>query len=213
MAAACAVLAAIPAYSTVRNSRAPEAVALQRSAVVSDRPAPAGRWELVPERGLVGYRVQEPGNVTVVGRTTELEGQLEVVTAGGLRLTALQVDADLRQLRSDASARDRALRGRILESEQYPEARFRTAGTVPVGAVPPGDPVTVQLPGTLTIRERDTRVVADAELRWDGEVLQAAGRIPIRLSDYAVEIPSAGAVAGLDDDAIVEFDLTFRPAA
>lgn len=70
----------------------------------------------------VGYRVREqlsilPAPSDAVGRTTAVDGQLEV---SGLQITAVDVTADMTQLTSDKSMRDERLRPMGLETDAFP---------------------------------------------------------------------------------------------
>lgn len=207
------VLAALlPAYLLLRNAGQPGPVALAAGRAVADRPPPSGPWDLLPEVGFVGYRITEPLDVTVVGRTEQVEGSMEVAVYGAgstVELEALEVRADLRALRSDASARDRALRGRILETDEFPDAAFTAEGPVVLEDVRPGAVQTVRVPGTLVVRERSVGTEARVDVRWDGAVVRAVGSVDILLSDFAVDSP----LGAIDDEAVVELDLTFAPTA
>ncbi len=209
---AAVAVAAIPAYSLLRNAGQPDPVTLDAGEAVADRPPPSGQWSLVADGGFVGYRITEPLDVTVVGRTEEVDGTMEVAVDGDgstVELAALEVRADLGALRSDAAARDQALRGRILETDEFPDAAFTAEAPVRLEDVRPGAVQSIRVPGTLVIRDRRVGTEAHVDVRWSGEVVRVVGRVNILLSDFAVESP-AGAI---DDQAVVELDLTFAPTA
>lgn len=207
---AAVAVAAIPVYSLLRNAGQPDPVTLAAGEAVTDRPPPSGPWSLVADGGFVGYRVTEPLDVTVVGRTEEVDGTMEVAVDGDgstVELAELEVRADLGALRSDASARDQALRGRILETDEFPDAAFTAEAPVRLEDVRPGAVQSIRVPGTLVVRDRRVVTEAQVDVRWDGEVVRVVGRVDILLSDFAVDSP-AGAI---DDQAVVELDLTFAP--
>lgn len=212
--------AGVLAYPRLRNATAAEPVGLEAvQPSAASGPPPAGTWRI--QSGLVGYRVTEPGDVTVVGRTESVIGDLVVSdadTTGGdngaaadLVLTSVDVTADLGQLRSDAAGRDTALRTRILETDEFGEASFSLTSPVNLPAVTAGEPVALQATGELEIRDRREPVDVELTARWDGDQLRVVGSIPILLSDYAVDVPTVAGVETIDDAAVVELDLTLSP--
>lgn len=207
------LIAGVTAYRAIRT--APGTATLAVVTPVSGAPdvPPEGSWS-VAAGSTVGYRVTEPPAVTVVGRTEAVQGTLDVEVSGAaLTLTAGTVQADLGELRSDASARDAALRGRILETDQFPDAVFVLQGPVDVGSAEPGVPTPVQVRGVLTIRERTAPVAADLTIRWDGAELRVVGTADISLADYAVEVVQVAGVDSIDDAAQIEIDLVVEPPA
>lgn len=213
--AVAAVVAVVVGYSAVRNAGNPTAVVLGAVPPVAGAPAqpPAGAWTVVGPDSVVGYRISEPPDVTVVGRTAAVAGTLTLATEGGrIRLDAGEVRADLRELRSDAPGRDQALRERILETDEFPQAAFTLTAPVDIGSVTAGEPFSTRAPGTLTIRERSAPVVADIDARWDGARLRIVGSIDISLRDYAVEVVQVAGVDSIRDAAVVELDVQATPA-
>lgn len=211
-----ALVVALVGYNAVRNARGPAAVGLGATEPVPGAPAvpPAGAWQVQGPDSFVGYRVTEPPDVTVVGRTSSVEGTLTLSTDGGqVQLVAGEVRADLRELRSDAEGRDQALRERILETDEFPQAVFTLTAPVDIGTVTAGEPVSARAPGALTIRGRSAAVVADLEARWDGALLRVVASVDISLRAYAVEVPQAAGVDTLRDAAVVEVDLQAAPPA
>lgn len=132
-----ALVIAVVGYGAVRNAGNPAAVALDSTAAVPGAQAvpPAGTWQVTPgPDGFVGYRVSEPPNVTVVGRSSAVTGTLTLATEGDqVRLVTGEIRADLRELRSDAQGRDEALRVRILETDRFPQAVFTLDSPVSIG--------------------------------------------------------------------------------
>ncbi len=215
------VTASVLAYPRLRNATAAEPLALEAvQPSGAGGPPPVGTWRV--ENGLVGYRITEPGNVTVVGRTESVTGGLVVndaattsgdnAAAADLMLTSVDVTADLGQLRSDAAGRDSALRTRILETDEFSQASFSLTSPVDLPAVTAGVPVAMQATGEFDIRDRRQPVDVELTARWDGQQLRVVGSIPILLSDYAVDVPTVAGVDTIDDAALVELDLTLSPS-
>lgn len=209
------LVAGLVAYRVIRTVDVPETAVLETVEPVAGASdaMPAGRWTVAAGSSL-SYRVSEPLDVTVVGRTEAVQGDLDIDVDGPeLTLTGGTVRADLRELRSDAAARDTELRGRILETEEFPEAVFTLQGPVDLGRVLPGEPTRVEVPGELTVRGRTASQTADLTARWDGAELRIVGSLGISLADYAVEVPRVAGVSTINDDARIEVDLVIEPPA
>lgn len=172
---------------------------------------PDGEWVLADgSESYVGYRVVEhyPRRIsTGVGRTTAVEAAL---TLEDSTITEVQVRADLRGLESDRQNRDRAVQVRYLEAREHPWAVFTLREAVPVHRVQPGIPFTIRIPGELTIRGITHPVTAELEGRWDGDVVQVVGRLPVHLPDFEIRAPDIAGFVTVEEDAHVEVDLTFE---
>ena len=133
---------ATPASTATATETAAEATATATaraaaSEAAADAPGAEGTWTLVEGReSFVGYRVEEElatiGYKEAVGRSPTIEA---TITIAGGQLTAVTVTADLRDLKSDDSRRDGALRRQALQSDAFPTATFEL--TEPV-ALPEG---------------------------------------------------------------------------
>ena len=182
-----------------------------------------GRWEVadvaedaaggrVPSSGFVGYRVQEPSlNREVVGRTGDVDGAVDVQAEGdALVLRSAVVTADLRGLRSDAARARRRPAGAAARDRRLPRRPLRRRRTGGPGgdADALAEGVDVEVPGVLTVREREVAVVAELTVRaLDGRV-DVVGSAPVTLSDFGVERPP---VSALVDDGALELGLVLRP--
>jgi polyisoprenoid-binding protein YceI len=127
--------------------------ATQGGAARSDASAePDGTWRVRADgASFVGYRVREQLTFLsspneAVGRTRAVSGTLRIAAN---RVEAAQIQADLRQLASDQSRRDNAIRGRGLESDRFPTASFQLSAPIVLGAAPVrGQQVSTQGRGT-----------------------------------------------------------------
>src|SRR6266508_1120486 len=114
-----------------------------------------GTWKVRADgASFVGYRVREQLTFLTapneaVGRTTAVTGTLRIA---GNRVEAATVEADLRELASDESRRDNAIRDRGLESESFPKATFELTAPIVLRAAPAKGPqVSTQGQGRLTV--------------------------------------------------------------
>ena len=129
------------ADESAATSEAEDTEAPESQSADAEPPAAAdlvGTWVL-SERGesFVGYRIGEVlanvGTATAVGRTGEITATLEF---DGQTITAVEIVADLRTLKSDQGFRDGALKDRGIESNTYPFATFVLTEAISIDIIP-----------------------------------------------------------------------------
>ena len=176
---------------------------------------PTGEW-VVSEAGetFVGYRVNEElasvGAFTAVGRTSAVTGSL---VFDGAAITAVEIEADVAQLRSNDSRRDNALRSQGLETGTYPTASFSLTQPIALDAVPAeGDAISVDAVGELTIHGVTNEVTIPLEGQRTGGYVVVVGSLEITFADYGMETPRAFIVVSIEDFGVMEFQLVFEPA-
>jgi polyisoprenoid-binding protein YceI len=158
-----------------------------------------------------GYRVEEElasiGSTTAVGRTPDVTGSMNVT---GGEVTAVDIEVDMTTLTSDSGQRDGQLRGRGLESDQFPTATFSLTEpiTLPDGAGENG-PVSLQATGDLTIHGVTREVSVELEAEVTDGAAAVVGQAPVKLTDFEIEAPTGFRVLSINDDATFEFQLFF----
>ena len=164
-----------------------------------------GTWQ-VAEPSQAGYRIGEvlTGNaLEVVGRTDEVTG---TVTIDGEVLTGVSVVVQAGTIATDESARDAFFR-RALDTSTYPEATFTSTGPVDLTSLSTAtEPVSVEVPGTVTLRDKTLDVVATVQLQRTEEGIEAVGAIGVPLSDLGLTAPDLGFVT-VEDAGSIEFQL------
>ena len=172
-----------------------------------------GVWTL-SDRGesFAGYRVREElatvGATTAVGRSSAITASLQF---DGSAITAVDVEVDMTQLRSDQSRRDGALRQQAIETNTYPTSSFALTEPIPLDGVPAeGETISVTAVGDLTLHgvTRQVEIQLEGQLT-DGLVVVIAS-IEIVFADYDIEKPRAGIVISVEDRGIMEFQLVFE---
>lgn len=173
-----------------------------------------GTWRVrAGGASFVGYRVREQLTFLsspneAVGRTTAVTGTLRIA---GNRVEVVSVRADLRELTSDESRRDNAIRNQGLESETFPTASFELGAPIVLpGAPTKGQQVNARGQGRLTIHGVTRTVTMPLQSRWDGDTIQMAGQLPVRMSDYGIQPPRIGPVVSIEDNATIELRLVFE---
>ena len=178
-------------------------------------PELAGDWTL-SERGesFVGYRIDEElaniGAATAVGRTSDITASLSF---DGAAVTAVEIAADLRTLRSDQSFRDGALRTRGLESDTYPFATFRLTEPIPIEQLPVGeDSLALTVAGTLELHGITNPVAIALQGQYVDGLVVVSGSTEIVLTDYEIEAPTGFRVLSIAESGLMEFQIVFEPA-
>jgi polyisoprenoid-binding protein YceI len=175
-----------------------------------------GTWQVRRDgSSYVGYRVREqltflssPNDA--VGRSTAVTGTMQLADD---QVSAVRIEADLTKLTSDESRRDNAIRQRGLESERFPTATFELTQPIRLDRPPvDGQQVTGEGRGRLTVHGVTRDVTLRLQARRDGQAIQVAGQLPVRMTDYGIEPPKFGPVVSIQDDVTVEFRLIFEPA-
>ncbi len=153
---------------------------------------PARAWRLDPG-SQVGYRIAEHGPLAGLtggearGSTGAVHGYL-TIHGGGARVVVV---ADLTRLHGDEPGRDAFLRGRALETQRFPTARFRSTPGVRL----PRRAGTIALRGHLTLHGRTRLVTIRARIRREPGDITARGEVPLVLKRFGIAPPSLGAVS------------------
>ena len=201
----------------VKSDAAPRA-AIRRTAVVDSAGSTLeGTWSVQPGGAddFVGYRVTEklPAAIAeqeTTGRTNNVKATMVIEDT---TITAVDVTADLRDLKSDVSLRDSAIKSSGLESDTYPMGVFTLTDPIRLRELPrAGHTITARATGTFTLHGVTRRVTIELQGRWDGERIQVVGSLPILFADYDMTAPSVPAVASIDDKGEMEFQLFFQRA-
>ena len=227
-----APVAATPVTSTAAASAsaAPAATSAPATATAAtattSAPAAAsgldGTWQVDTSIGsfsdftssFVGYRVKEQlasvGATTAVGRTPAVEGTL---TISGTTVTAVEITADLTQLKSDEANRDRQLARQGIETSQFPTATFVLTEPLELGSIPAGDAAIEAIAtGELTLHGVTREVQVTLQAKRSGDTIIVAGSLPIAFADYDIAKPSSFSVLSIEDEGIMELQLFFTRA-
>ncbi|MBF0722822.1 YceI family protein [Sanguibacter inulinus] len=198
-------------YAKIENDKAPDALALSTPTATTDGASPglteqdlAGTWT-VSDGSQAGYRVAEVLNgqdVTVVGRTSDVEG---TVTIDGTSLSAADVTVSMTTITTDNSNRDGQFLD-ILKTSEFPTATFTLTEPVDVSGVTEGT-TSVQATGELTVAGVSAPVVVALDAQTTATGVEVSGSIPVTFSDFGVDAPDLGFVK-VEDTGTVEMLLT-----
>jgi polyisoprenoid-binding protein YceI len=183
----------------------------------------AGTWS-VASGAVAGYRVKEQfaGQTSTheaVAQTSSVTGSLTVTgSTGSLQATGISIVVDLSSLHSvdqvaglSVSNRDRIVT-QALSVEQFPNATFKAASFALPAGLESGQPVTVTVPGQLTIHGVGKNVTATIQAQLSGDTVQVAGTILTAMTDFGIS-PPALSITVVQPQVTIEFKLSFARAA
>jgi polyisoprenoid-binding protein YceI len=160
----------------------------------------AGDWK-VGTGSQAGYSIDDTvmGQTTrVVGRTTKVIGSAVVVGNKGM---SAEVVVDMASVLCNCVHDDKYRE--MLEVETYPTSSFRLTSPIAVKDIPPpGTVVTIPVKGKFTIHGVTRDVSFPLKVTQQGKRIAVNGSIPVKLEDYEIENPDAGAFGGLSNAAI-----------
>ena len=149
---------------------------------------------------------------TVVGVTDQVAGELafDLNNPGGAEVGPITVNA--RTLATDSSFRDRALKNRILLTDDYEFVTFTpTELTGLPETVALGEAFSFQMTGDLTITDVTKPVTFDVTVTPVSETaLEGLASVTLNYADFGIAIPAAQAVQAVADT--VKLELTFTAA-
>jgi polyisoprenoid-binding protein YceI len=147
-----------------------------------------GTWTLVAADSFVGYRVKENSLARRSGRSNSAVTGCWSSTV--LAITAVEVFADLTQLKSDDDRRDGRLRSQGIEWGTFPEASFVLAEPIALDGVPAeGETISATAVGDLTLHGVTNRVEFPLEGTLSNGLVVVVGSLLIQFADYDMEAP------------------------
>ncbi len=172
--------------------------------------------QIVPGESEVRFIIDEVLNnapFTVVGTTDQVAGEMSInpTNPSQSQIGVIQVNA--RTLATDSQFRDRAIKNRILFTDQY---EFITFTPTELKGLPEsasiGQSYTFQIVGDLTIRDITKPVTFDVTATPVSEGrLEGLAQTTIRYADYDITIPQVPQVASVDEDVRLEIEFVAVP--
>jgi len=160
-----------------------------------------------PSQSTAEFRIDEVlrgQDVTVLGTTSELAGQIQVNAANPSASEVSEIRVNARALETDAGGRNRALRNFILNSsqDQYEFIVFQpTAIQNMPESVSVGEEFSFQVVGDLTVVDATNEVTWDVTVTPNSETeIEGVAETTIQYPDYNITIPEVPFVASVEDD-------------
>ncbi len=169
-----------------------------------------GTWR-VSTGSQAGYRVDEillGQHHTAVGRTSKVNGG---VIISGTTVTAADFSVDLGSVKSDQPSRDAQFDGYIMKTYAHPNGNFRLTQPIQLGQIPPpGQIITAEATGQLTLRGTTRTVTFALKAERVGASLDINAEIPITFSLWHIPNPSF-AVTEVGKTGVIEVLLRLTP--
>lgn len=187
----------------------PAAIATAADPVPSAGPV---TFQIVPDESQAAFTLDEELRgqpKTVIGATNQVSGALTLnpQDLSQTQVGAIQIAAG--SLATDSGLRDRAIQNFILNTGQYPTITFQPQTVTGLsGAGQPGQTLTFQIAGDLTIRNVTQPVTFEVTATGDSATqLSGTATATIQRADYNLLIPSVPSVANVSE--AVTLTLTF----
>lgn len=205
----------IPTATEVAAAEMPVTAATETPAPTAAQAQPAGEllFEIDPAQSEARFIINEVLNgspKTVIGATDQVAGQISVDPANpsATRLGAIEVNA--RTLSTDNEFRNRAVKNRILMTNDYEFITFTPKTITGFPAVfTIGQAVTLQIEGDLTVKGVTQPVTFEAQVTPVSEAqLTGSASATILYRDFGISIPQVQSVTGVEDQVVLEIDFT-----
>lgn len=217
-----AVLLVVLAFSAIGvrlligSHQSPSPLALRTAEHPGSASALAGKWS-AGTGSVAGYRAREkfinqPSETEAVARTSSVRGTLIVAVEGGtVSVTRMNFTVDLASLTSQDKyatyqvyQRDFFVRTIYLETASFPTANF-VADSLKF-SLPSSGPVSVDVPGKLTVHGVTKAVAAHVQATSTGTQAEVVGSMDVDMRDFAIEPPDISFTRA-EPGITVEFDL------
>jgi len=150
---------------------------------------------------------------TVIGTTNQVAGEIAVDPQDPTKTRVGTIQINARTLVTDSEFRDRAIKNRILNTDQYEFVTFTPTqinGLPESGSV--GQSYTFQIVGDLTVRDVTRQVTFDVTATPVSETrLEGTANTTIRYADWNITIPQVRQVASVSDEVRLEIDFVAVP--
>jgi polyisoprenoid-binding protein YceI len=151
---------------------------------------------------------------TVVGLSDQVAGEIAVDLSdlGTAQVGIIQVNA--RTLETDESRRNQTIRNRILNTDSYEFITFEPTAVMGLdGSASPGQLLTFQITGDLTIRDVSQDVAFEVTAQVDNaNRLVGTAVTTITRAAFDLNIPSVPFVADVGEDVTLTINFTALPA-
>jgi polyisoprenoid-binding protein YceI len=172
----------------------------------------AGTWK-IGSGSTAGYRVKEKlfgQTADAVGRTSGVTGSM---TIAGTSVAKGSFTVDMTTVTSDKSQRNDQFQGRIMDTTDYPTAKFLLTSPINLAPIPKDGVIkSYSATGKLTLHGTTKTVTIPLTTKRTGNVIQVQGILTITFADYGVNNPSGGP-ASVGNSGQMEFLLQLQPSS
>jgi polyisoprenoid-binding protein YceI len=173
--------------------------------------ASSATFEIVPAESEVRFVIEEVLNgapKTVVGTTDQIAGEMAINADDPAGSVIGPVLINARTLTTDNDFRNRAIKNRILSTNEFEFITFAPTGLEGMPeSVSVGESFSFQIIGDLTVREVTKELTFDATVTPISETqLEGTASAVILYADFGLVIPDVPSVASVEDDVRLEID-------
>jgi polyisoprenoid-binding protein YceI len=187
------------------------------------RPVPAHeraavRFAVAPAGNEVRYRIREqlagfdlPNDA--IGKTSAVTGGIAFTDKGAISADSSRITVDVQGLTSDRSRRDGYVRGRVLETQQYPTVTLAPTAVTGLGwPLPKSGTKTFQLVGDLTVHGTTHPTTWTVTASFNGGDITGTAATGFTFTDFGLTQPRVPIVLSVADSIHLEYDFHFVPA-
>ena len=176
--------------------------------------ASAGLVFTLGEGAVARYKVEETlarqGFVVATGETSDVSGRIVFDADGGIVAEESAITMQAATLVTDSDRRDRYVRERTLQTEQYPEIVFRPTSVdgLPTPLTDAQGTIDFTISGDLTIIDQTRPITwnASADFGAGGAEISGLATTEFTFEDFAMDKPSVAIVLSVEDTIRLEIE-------
>jgi polyisoprenoid-binding protein YceI len=223
IAASTVVIAALAGCSAGEKGEASAASVPASTSTSAALPAPTSaaaiRYVTAPTGNAARYRVREqlvgvdlPNDA--IGETKAVTGTIAADAKGNIIPAESKFVIDVTNLVSDKQRRDGFVRGRVLETTQYPTVTFVPSSVKGFGtSVPKSGSRTFDVVGNLTVRNVTKPTTWRVTANFSGDHVTGSARTGFTFDDFTIQQPRVPVVLSVADSIHLELDFDMVPDA
>jgi len=206
--------ATIPAQPQIISTDPPPTAAATPTELTSTGPT---EYQIDASESSVSYEVGETFfnqnnrfNVAI-GVTDVISGSIQLDPENPQNTSIGVITVDISQLKSDSGRRDRTIQDRFLESGRYPTATFTPTQITGLPAeYTPGEMLSFQVTGDLTVREVTQPVTFEVQASLKEGILEGQATTTILMSTFGIGPIQMVGVLGTEDEVKISFNFVAR---
>lgn len=173
------------------------------------------RLAVAPAGNEVRYRIREqlagfdlPNDA--IGKTSAVTGGIVLSDKGAIVPDSSRITVDVQGLTSDRSRRDGYVRGRVLETQQYPTVTLAPTAITGLGwPLPKSGSKTFQLIGDLTVHGTTHPTSWTVTASFNGSDITGTAATGFTFADFGLSQPRVPIVLSVADTIRLEYDFHF----
>ena len=149
-----------------------------------------------------------------IGETKGITGAISFDSAGRVIRTASQIIVNVSGLRSDSDRRDGYVRGRILQTDQYPTVQFTPTAIAGLAhPLPVSGTHRFTLTGDLTVHGVTRPATWQVEAKFEGDRVSGTASTSFTFADFGLTQPRVPIVLSVDDTIHLFYDFVLQREA